>query len=282
MKCVLVYQPKSGSALGQDEIRARFRDADITVLALIEVTKDLQSQLNPWIQASAIIAVIGGDGTISIVTSLIAGTHATLAPLPGGTLNHFTKDIGVSQNIDEALVQIKTAKPRYIDVGRVNDRYFINNSSIGIYPATLQLRSKVEARGITKWFVALWASIRALIQLRSYRIELDGRMITTPFVFVGNNRYILDKVGTADRTRLDEGVLTVFVIKTRSRLVLCKMVVMALIGRVRQALEFDEYYPQQLTLTRKQPLVISIDGELVRISTPLEYKVQPCALKVLV
>ncbi len=282
MKMIVVYNSKSGSALGKNELRHKFRAADIAIEEFVEIQKGFEKKLAPHIAKGKSIAVIGGDGTISAVAGCVVGTDATLVPLPGGTLNHFTKDLAVPQDIDAALKALVTGRTRRIDIVSVQSVYFINNSSIGLYPASLHERKEIEPKGVGKWAAASVASLRALISFKTYRVAIDDRVLTTPFVFIGNNRYKLDMMGAADRARLDEGVLTVYVAKTRSRLTLLKIALAALVGNVDDLPEFDEFYPQSLTIEATNiRLSVSHDGEVSRITTPLEYKMRRQALKVL-
>jgi len=77
-------------------------------------------------------------------------TEAVLMPLPGGTLNHFTKDLGVPQSLPDAMEYFKAAKKVKIDTGQVCNKTFINNSSIGIYPDSLMDRNEHKKK-YGKW-----------------------------------------------------------------------------------------------------------------------------------
>lgn len=281
MNIVLVYNPKSGSALNANTLRQKCDAAGIHIDTLIAIDDTLKAQLTPHIEKAAIIGAIGGDGTISAVAGLVAGTEATLLPLPGGTLNHFTKDLGITQNIDDALKHAATGNPRAVDIARVNDTRFINNSSIGIYPSTLHERKEIEPK-IGKWAAAVVASFRALVRLKTYRVTIDGETFDTPFIFVGNNRYSLDGTSGVERSSLDQGVLTVFVAKTQSRLVLLKIALFALVGKVKELDEFDTFHPTRLSVkTTKSTLSVSHDGEVSRLSSPLDYHVESHALRII-
>lgn len=278
---VLVYNPKSGSALDANTLRQKCDAVGITIDNLIAIDDTLKAQLAPHIEKAAIIGVIGGDGTVSAVAGLVAGTKATLLPLPGGTLNHFTKDLGIAQNIDDALKHAVTSKSKTVDIARVNDIRFINNSSIGLYPSTLRERKEIEPK-IGKWTAAVVASLRALVRLKTYLVTIDGKTFHTPFIFVGNNHYSIDAPGGVERSSLDQGELTVFVAKTRSRLVLLKIAIFALIGKAKELDEFDTFHPKTLTVsTKKSTLSVSHDGEVSRLSSPLDYHVESHALRII-
>ncbi len=282
MNVILVYNPKSGSAPTKQVLRNHCRAAGIKVETFIAISSTIKHKLQPHIAEGKYIAVIGGDGTIGAVAGLLVGTKATLIPLPGGTLNHFTKDLGIPQDVSQALGRLKTCKPRRVDVASVGEKtYFINNSSLGIYPLSLRTREEYESH-IGKWPAAVAASWRALVRLKVYRVTINGEAFVTPFIFIGNNRYSLAKLGGTKRTRLNEGVLTVYSAKTKSRLTLLKIALFALIGKVKQLDEFSRYYPTEITIkTKRSHLSVSHDGELSKLSSPLTYKIHPGELRVL-
>ena len=112
MKVVLVYNPGSGSHSSLKDLQKQFADASIKILETIKVGPNLEASLHKHIKQGEIIAVVGGDGSISAVANMIADTEAVLMPLPGGTLNHFTKDLEIPQSIPDALKYFKTAKTR--------------------------------------------------------------------------------------------------------------------------------------------------------------------------
>lgn len=260
-------------------IRVILKKHDISLDGLIAI-KDID-KLNKYLKKEVRIAVIGGDGTISAVASKVTGTAAILVPLPGGTLNHFTKDLGVSQNLDQALETLASANVRRIDVARLNNRVFINNSSLGMYPTSLRVRDRYE-RYIGKWPAAVIAAARTWVGMRSYTVTIDDETFKTPFVFVGNNRYQLDTVGTAVRDDLDDDCLSVFIAKTTSRWKLLKIALWALIGKSKELDEFEVRAASSLTIrARKRHLHVSYDGEVIRMKSPLHYKIEPKALRVL-
>src|SRR4051794_24863581 len=80
------------------------------------------------------VVVAGGDGSVRAVASVIAGTDLPMGVLPLGTLNHFARDLGIPLDLQGATAVIARGITRPVDVGEVNGRVFVNNSSIGIYP----------------------------------------------------------------------------------------------------------------------------------------------------
>lgn len=282
MKAVLVYNVKAGSSLGVAELEDLCAKNDITLEASIAIDDSLETRLKPFISQGAHILVFGGDGTISKVTGLVAGTKAVLVPLMGGTLNHFAKDLGVSENIEASLRGLTNAVPMKVDVGFVNDKVFINNSSIGLYPSSLRDRQRYETV-LGKWPAACWAAVRTLIRFPVYELELKGRTIKTPFIFIGNNHYDLDVSGVPVRKSLRQGSLSVFIAHTTSRFKLVGLAFRTFFGSVATAGEFEIMELKQLTIHAKRPaLSVARDGEWARLKSPITYKIAPRMLTVLV
>jgi len=282
MKCAVVYNPHSGSALSLLELKSHFKNAGIEITRSIAIGSDIDRKLRTPIKNGEIVAAIGGDGTISTVAGLLAGTKAVLLPLPGGTLNHFTRDLGVAQDLDKALAAAKKAKSRVIDIASVNGQYFINNSSLGLYPDSLQTRGRLETK-FGKWPSALIGSLRALITFHHYHLTIDDRPITTPFVFIGNNNYKLNDFAATDRSRLDGGVLYVATVHAKNRWVLMKLFWHVITGRLHAADDFNTFtWMHDITIeTRRRHLHVSRDGELERLASPLVYKIHPGKLRVI-
>lgn len=280
MNIVVVYNPKSGSALSARDLRAKFAHSGIDIDSLIPINDTFAKKLTPFIKKQATIAVIGGDGTLSSVAGLLAGTKAVFAPLPGGTLNHFTKDLGVPQNIDEAIAHLAKTKVQTVDVATVNGIVFINNSSVGLYPASLHLRSKLERR-IGKWPAALLSGAKAFVRFRTYKVTINGKTYNTPFVFIGNNQYKINKAGGPERTAINKGELSLFVAHTTSRVAFVKSMLYAGLGKARQLNEFEARTGSSFTFEmNKKHVSVSRDGEVNHLHTPLKYAIRVKALKI--
>lgn len=275
---IVVYNPQSGSALDEAVIRRLFNQHQIKIEKLMTI--DEIKELRSYVQKGTIIAVIGGDGTISAVAQQLVATKAVLIPLPGGTLNHFTKDLGIPQDIEAAIAALSKAKTHHIDVASVNDRIFINNSSLGLYPHSLHVREAFED-SLGKWPALVIASVRSLLRFRTYEVTIDGKTFKTPFIFVGNNVYKFDGAGGIVRKHLSKGVLSVFVAKTTTRWGLLKILLWALIGKARLLDEFDQRTEKALTIkTNRRRLSVAYDGEVWRTTSPVRYEIQAGALNV--
>jgi diacylglycerol kinase family enzyme len=235
---------------------------------------------------TSIVVAAGGDGTVSRVAAGLVGTPAMLGVLPLGTLNHFAKDLGIPLDLEKAVATIAAPRVGSIDVGQVNDRVFINNSSIGIYPSIVEAREELRRLGHRKWPAFALATFRVLGRYRGVfvRIEFDGRQAVwrTPFLFVGNNEYEVDGIRLGSRARLDGGRLFAYLaprVRTRA---LPMLLARALLGR-RQSGTFEIVSTPELWIDtpNARHVQVALDGEITTMTTPLHYRTCPGALKVL-
>ena len=234
-----------------------------------------------------IIVAGGGDGTISAVASVIYKTGKTLGVLPLGTLNNFSKDLEIPQNLDEAVEIICANRTKMLDVGEVNGRVFINNSSIGLYPQIVKRREKQQRLGRGKWRSAFWAALKILKSSPFFAVKLETekgvQIVKTPFVFVGNGEYEMDLLNIGRRAKIDDGKLSVYFLHRSGRKGLFMLVLRTLLGRLRQARDFEEVNVEEITFeTKKKQILVAFDGEVETLQTPLHYKIHPKSLRVVV
>lgn len=282
MSIVVVYNAKSGSGLTEATLAKMMRAAGVTVDEWVAIDEEFEDRLLPHVEAGKTIAVVGGDGTQRAVAALVANTRAVMAPLPGGTLNHFTKDLGVSQDIRQAITRLSTLKVSLVDVASVNDMIFVNNSSVGLYPHSLLEREKTE-RFLGKWLAAARGTFRALVRFRRYAVTINGQPMRSPFIFVGNNTYKFQKSLLAERSSLEGSNLTLFVLRSWSRFGMIRAALFERFGSRKRTDEFIIEYPRDVVIEAERlRLAVSLDGEVVQLETPLEYKIYPKSLKVLV
>jgi len=229
----------------------------------------------------------GGDGTVSAVAGVLAGTRKTLGVLPLGTLNHFAKDLQLPLDIDGAMETIMAGRTVQVDVVEVNGRTFINNSSLGLYPRIVKEREKQQQLGWGKWPAFVWAAITVLRRypLLNVRLSLDGKQLArrTPFVFIGNNEYEMEGFNIGRRACLDKGELSLYITHRTGRLGLLRLAVRALLGGLRNERDFTALRTREIWIeTRHRRLHVAFDGETTIMVPPLHYRVRPGALRVIV
>jgi diacylglycerol kinase family enzyme len=236
--------------------------------------------------APDVIVAGGGDGTVSSVGAALAGRPIALGVLPLGTLNHFAKDMRLPLDLEGAVARIATGPLVQVDVGEVNGRVFLNNSSLGLYPDIVRDRERQQKRlGRGKWPALAWASLVALrrFAFMSVRLSVDGseRRRRTPFVFIGNNAYQMEGFAIGERQRLDAGCLSLYVAHRAGRLRLLQLALRALVGRLQQARDFDAILASAIVVeSRHRRLRVATDGEITVMTPPLVYRTRPAALRV--
>jgi diacylglycerol kinase family enzyme len=230
----------------------------------------------------------GGDGTVSAVASQLARTPVALGVLPLGTLNHFAKDNGVPIDVDAAIGAIAGGHAAEVDVGEVNGRLFINNSSLGLYPDIVLDREQQRRRlGRGKWTALAAASLHAARRypVLKLALDVDGQPLDrrSAFVFIGNNEYTMTGFEIGARARLDRGVLSLYVTQRTGRFGLLRLAMRALFHRLEQARDFDIVLATRVVVeTPQRFLRVATDGEVVVMRTPLQYRIHARALRVLV
>ena len=229
----------------------------------------------------------GGDGTVSAVAAALVDSDIVLGVLPLGTLNHFAKDLGIPLVLEAAAEAIVSGRTTRIDVGEVNGRVFINNSSIGLYPEIVRDRERQQRRlGRGKWPALAWATWAALrrYSFLSVTLRIGGaeRSRKTPFVFVGNNEYRMEGFSIGERVGgLGDGLLSVYLTQRPGRLRLLMLALRALAGRLRQARDFEALLTADFVIeSRHRMLRVATDGEITEMQRPLRYQSRPASLQV--
>ncbi|WP_342117484.1 diacylglycerol/lipid kinase family protein [Pseudoduganella sp. OTU4001] len=278
------------SAAWRDALVARFAGhglaADVTLAA--DANHLMEAARAALAAGAQLVVAGGGDGTINAVASVVLDSGAVFGVLPMGTLNHFARDLRIPPQLDAAIATLAAGHVAMVDVGEVNGRIFLNNSSLGLYPDIVRDRQRQQRRlGRGKWTAFGWATLAALRRypFLSVRLTLGqaGHARRTPFVFIGNNEYQMQGFNIGERARLDGGSLSVYVAQRPTRFGLLKLAIRALFGRLRQAREFDVFQAGELAIeTRHRRLRVATDGEVTVMAPPLRYRIRPAALPVIV
>ncbi|MBA2541704.1 MAG: NAD(+)/NADH kinase [Deltaproteobacteria bacterium] len=247
----------------------------------------LGSTFEELARGADLIVAAGGDGTVSAIAGALAGGDVPLAVLPMGTLNHFAKDLGMPQELKAAAAAIVGGRIKRVDVGEVNGRVFINNSSVGLYPETVINRDRERARtGRGKWSAMALAAVRVLrrFPLLSACITLPERTFVakTPLIFVGNNEYTINVLQLGERAELDRGQLSLYMMRCRGRLYMFWLMVRAIVGSLDAVRDFEAVTSSEVVVRlRQRHLQVAVDGEVVPMRSPLRYRIRPLALAVM-
>jgi diacylglycerol kinase family enzyme len=271
------------------EILSLCRDAGLDVrLDRIRDPHTIPRAVRTALQRGAdVIVAAGGDGTVSAVASVLAGTSIPLGVLPLGTLNHFAKDAGIPAHLPQAVEIVAAGRVRHVDAARVNGHVFINNCSIGVYPDVVETRERLRARGYPKWLALIRATVEVLEREDAVSIRLAAGhaaiVARTPFVFVGNNEYVVEGVRIGARQQLDTGRLfAYFAPPARSR-DLPKMAASSILRLKSRQRQLHTIAAAQLWMDtlRGSEIHVACDGELLTLVTPLRFCAWPRALSLI-
>jgi diacylglycerol kinase family enzyme len=219
------------------------------------------------------------------VMQALVNSDAELGVIPIGTFNHFARDLGIPPDWREALRVALSGEKSQIDTARVNDRFFVNNVSIGLYPELVAHREE-HGRNYPRWRArlhALYATLRKYPHV-TFNVESEHHheVIRTHVFMVSNNLYDLEKVGIeAFRANMGEGRIAVYWLPHTSRIQLMRYVARYLAGRVREIPGFRSFRTTRLRVeSSKDHLKVGVDGELFRMNTPLVITTVPQSLVV--
>lgn len=280
----------SGGGDGIEKLRAAFAaasvDADVRLTESVDLAEAFAAAATE--DGVDVVVAAGGDGTVGCAAGALAGTGRPLGIVPLGTLNHLARDAGIPSDIEGAVATIAVGHGQAIDVAEVNGRVFVNNSAVGLYPEMVMLREVEQARtGRSKRRAMLSASLASLRHFRRHRLWISAPGLAgplrTPLLFVGNNRYQVRPFALGTRERLDEGVLCIYAVKARSRAHLFWAGIKGVFGQLDAQDDFLTAYVEEAEITANRPvMIISADGETIRMETPLRYRIRPKALMLLV
>ena len=241
-------------------------------------------------QRSAVVAV-GGDGTINAVAQAAHAQGCTLGVVAQGTFNYFARTHGIPADAGLATQTLLQALPVPVQVGLINDRVFLVNASLGLYPDLLQDREAFKARFGRSRLVAMLAALATVLgrhrQLR-LRIETSAgsQDVRTPTLFVGDNRLQLAQVGLPESTAIDQGQIAAVVLRPIGTLALLGLMLRGALGTLGEASTVQSFQFQRMRVSHKLSWVgrrvkVAFDGEIDRMATPLLFQVSPKPLYLL-
>lgn len=203
------------------------------------------------------LGMAGGDGSLGAVAAVALERDLPFVCVPFGTYNHFAWDAGIDRDDPLGALLAFDGEERRVDVGRIgDDRLFLNTVSFGLYAALVAEEDRTGSR--------IRALFRRAVRGGHVRLRIDGEPVTARIVVVGNNVYRLHPLDVGSRPRLDEGILHLGIAR-------------GLLPR-----SWEERRAARFRIEADAPsLDVAIDGEPVRLRPPVELRVEPRALRLL-
>jgi diacylglycerol kinase family enzyme len=241
-------------------------------------------------ESGAVIAA-GGDGTINAVAQATLPTGRPFGIVPQGTFNYTPRSQGIPLDVREATLALSSARIKPMQVGLVNDRVFLVNASLGLYPELLEDREAYKRRYGRYRAVAFWSGLMTL--MRNHRqlvleIEHDREqeLLRTPALFVGNNALQLEQVGLPEAEAVQERHLAGVIVRPASTLELLWLALRGALGQLAGAERVRYFALRRMVVRplgrRQRPLKVATDGEIHWLKPPLVFTVAPQPLLLMI
>jgi len=277
----------AGSRKGDDlfeEAKAKLMEAGINLVDAVDVEdpKDIRSIVRQVIQDGAPMVIVGGgDGSLSGVVDEFVGTDCVFAILPLGTANSSARSLGVPLDLDGAIEVIAHGKRKQIDLGMIDQDYFVNAASLGLSPIIGETVPDGLKRYLGRFGYLFWA-IKCLAAFRPFKLIIDDgtqkhRLWSTE-VRILNGSYH-GGLELSDNAKIDSGQILVQAVVGKSKYRLAwdwYAKAFKLRDRNANAREFTGASFQLETIPK---LKISIDGEVLA-TTPVQVRVATKAIEV--
>ena len=245
---MLVINPASGSGTGArvlDEVREALPEAEIVEIGEGD---DIEQALRDAAERAEVLAVGGGDGTVSCAAGVRCRAELPLAVFPGGTFNHFAKDIGCD-TVAKTVEAIQRGDISCVDLVCLNeDHIVVNTASIGAYPRFVQTREKLEHK-IGKPLAGLYAMFHTLRRDEPVRISYDNKTLQTSLFFLGNSMYLPSGFAPSRRTRMDDGLIDVRILETGRRFSRLRILSSLALGRLTRSPLYHEMRVPEFSFT---------------------------------
>ncbi|GAC69512.1 bifunctional phosphatase PAP2/diacylglycerol kinase family protein [Gordonia soli] len=277
---IAVINPASGDGTGArigDQIRKQLPDTEIIELGPDD---DIAATLEAAAERAEVLAVVGGDGTVACAAAIAVGAGIPLAVFPGGTFNHFAKDLGCA-SADATIAAIRAGSAHRVDVVRLNDQTIINTASIGSYPQFVRRRTRLQGRRVPRPLATAYATIQTARRSDPVSIVVDGRRIETSLFLLGNSLYRPSGFAPSRRLRLDDGLIDVRILDRGGRFATLRLLGSLLSGRLQRSGSYHEMAVPEFEFTAVDgPTLIAHDGELGEYRESARFTVDYRALTV--
>jgi undecaprenyl-diphosphatase len=261
---VLVNEPAGRDAGALAELRERFAGCDIDVVPASAIASRARDARKA---GARFVAVVGGDRVIRPAAEELAHGDTALVPVPNGRANRFARSLGI-EVLDDAAAATRTDHVYALDLGRVNDRGFVNYASVGTYPGVIDAPS--------------WrAVLRAVVAGPRCTLRLDRRPVAAWLVFVGNGCYGEDVHDIEHRENIDEHLLDVRVVRADGRFARLRLALALLTRRTEPLLERRTCRSITIDVRGRASCEVALDDEFMRLSTPLRFESDAGALAVM-
>jgi len=232
-----------------------------------------------------VVVAAGGDGTINAVAQAVLGSGCPFGVLPQGTFNYFSRTHGIPSDTAKALQVLLSSRAYPVRAGLVNDRVFLVNASLGLYPKLLEERETYKQCYGRSRPVAWWAGIMTLLrEHRPMRIHVEHEQqayeLRTLMIFVSNNRLQLERIGLPEAKVLAQGYLVGITLKPVATLTLLRLMLRGALGQLGDVDHIASFAFRQITVMLsplalfygRRRIKVAMDGEVTLLTLPLRFR----------
>jgi diacylglycerol kinase family enzyme len=238
-------------------------------------------------QGHPVLVAAGGDGTIAAVAEAAAAHGLTLGVVPTGTFNFVARGLGIPEDIDAAVELLATSPAHPMPAAEVNGRLFLNNASLGLYPAILREREGVYRRWGRSRIAAHLSLVKTVfgaVRPLHLRVTVDGKIMRarTPLVFIARSAFQLDHYGLEGAAAVRAGRFAVFLAPDVSRFRLFLLALRLALGGLRTGRDIELVTGDDIVVeTDRRRVFVARDGERTPMTSPLHFRIRHDILKVI-
>ena len=289
MKVKFIYNPYSGENLilsKLDKVISLHQEAGYTIVPYrITAGEDVGVALNDIKDGNyKYILIAGGDGTVDSVVNAMAksGISLPIGILPVGTANDFSKFLGMPSDVEEACKQILSSEVKSVDLGSINDKYFVNVASTGLFTDVSQ-KTDVNLKNTIGKLAYYLKGLEELpnfrklhVNILSKEVEFDGEM----YLLLVFNGATAGNFNLAARADACDGLLDIIMFKAVQIYELLPLFIKVLKGEHLDSNKVLYFKTDYLKVECHEDIVTDIDGEKGP-DFPLEIKCIKGGLKIL-
>jgi diacylglycerol kinase family enzyme len=232
------------------------------------------------------LGMAGGDGSQALVASIAVEHDLPFVCVSAGTRNHFALDLGIDrEDPRSSLNAFRDGIERHIDYATVGDRLFVNNVSLGIYATIVQQEAYRDAKSETARALLPEMLGRTKEPFDLQFIDPSHGEVEGAFLIqVSNNPYVLGAtLDASQRRRLDTGTLGIFAISASTGAEAAQIFALSTLGQRHRSRHWHEFTLERFQVrSRCGTAFAGIDGEALELATPLEFRIHPQGLRLLV
>lgn len=245
-----------------------------------------ESIVQQAVSANGIVVAAGGDGTVAAIAALCYTHHATMAVLPLGTFNYFARALGIPTALEEAIALLATSQTRSVSAGFIGNRLFLNNASFGLYPKIIRKREAATSRFGRRRLVAAISAISSLFHAQkkfAIRLHREGEteLHRTSMVFVGNNSFQLDNFGLEVGECTRNNQLAVVILNHQRRLEIARIIWRGILKNLHLEEKLTQFCAAEFEVeSSRRSMDVVVDGEIIHCATPLSFRVEADAIRI--